>query len=147
MKTLKLLILSFLLFAFSSRSLGQTFVNKDSIKFFEKYYPAPTGCEVIGNMIKCNDYVFTWVYEPLKDLPRHQKEMLDQIQNPRKIEVKVLGVDQVGYLTKVENLNQLLIIGNIKGQCGIINLWQEKPITITADLPVFVKQLIEFRAK
>jgi hypothetical protein len=97
-------------------------------------------------MIKCSNYVFTWINEPIADLPRHQKELLAQTKNPKKISVSVVDSDNVGYITKMGTSYQLLIIGIVNGQGVIINLWLDKPIKSTDDLPEYIRQFITIKS-
>jgi len=96
-------------------------------------------------MIKCSDYVFTWTYEPVADLPRHQKELLAQINKPKKIDVSVINTDLVGYVSKVDTYESLLIIGKVNGRGVIINLFLNKAIKSTNDLPVWVRTFINIK--
>jgi hypothetical protein len=118
----------------------------DSSEFCGKHFIAPSDCETIGNMIKCSDYVFTWAYEPVSDLPRHQKELLAQINKPKKINVSVINNDLIGYLSKMDTYDCLLIIGKVNEQGVIINLWLNKIIKTTADLPECVRQFIAIKS-
>ena len=125
---------------------GQSSAKTDSIEFCGKQFPAPPGCETTGNLIKCNDYFFTWTYEPTADLPRHKAELLEQIENPRKVNTSVLKNDNIGYLSKMGTSYQLLIIGEINGKGVIITLWQDKQIISTNDLPEYVRQFITIKS-
>ncbi len=142
MPKIKLLISIAFLALFSNVSFGQSTPNTASSEFCGKYFTAPKDCETTGNMIKCKDYVFAWIYEPIEDLPRHQKELLAQINQPKKINVSVLGNNLVGYLSKVETYDNLLIIGNVNDRGVIVNLWLNKAIKTTTDLPESVRQFI-----
>ncbi|MES2655020.1 MAG: hypothetical protein V4620_05485 [Bacteroidota bacterium] len=139
MKTIKQLILAVILTACSNILLGQT---ADSSEFCGKHFMAPANCQTKGNMIKCSDYVFTWTYESLTDLPKRQKELLLQLKSPTKISVSVVNNDLVGYVTKIDTYEQLLIIGNINGKGVIINLFMNKAIKTTNDLPECVRPYI-----
>jgi hypothetical protein len=145
MKKLKLFLLIIILTTYSHISFGQS--SKEAVKseFCGRQFVAPSECETIGNMIKCNDYVFTWTYEPIADLPRHQKELLAQIDNPKKVNVIVISSDLVGYLSKVDTYNSLMIIGKVNGKGVIINLFLNKTIETTADLPECVRQFITIK--
>lgn len=142
MKKIKLLLLVTIFTTCSTISFGQSSLAVDSSEFCGKHFIAPKDCETIGNMIKCNDYVFTWTYEPTEDLPRHQKELLAQINKPKEINVSVLNNDLVGYLSKIDTYDCLFIIGEVNGQGVIINLWLNKVIKTTTDLPECVRQFI-----
>jgi hypothetical protein len=116
-----------------------------SNEFCGEYFVSPTECETIGNMIKCSDCVFTWTYEPVADLPRHQKELLTQLNNPKKINVSVINTDLVGYVSKVDTYESLLIIGNVNGRGVIVSLFLNKAIESTKDLPVWIRPLINIK--
>lgn len=145
MKKLKLLLLVIILTAYSNISFGQSSKQGVKSEFCDRQFIAPSECETIGNMIKCNDYVFTWSYDSIADLPRHQKELLAQMDNPKKVNVKVINTDLVGYLSKIDTYNNLLIIGEINGKGVIINLFLNKAIETTADLPECVRQFITIK--
>ena len=146
MKNLKIFLLVSILTTNSNILLGQSSLKADSSEFCGKHFIAPKDCETIGNMIKCNDYVFTWTYEPVADLPRHQKKLLAQIKKPKKINVSVINDDLVGYLSKMDTYDCLLIIGKVNGQGVIINLWLNKAIKTTGDLPECVRQFITIKS-
>jgi len=146
MKKINLILLVFILTICSNLSFGQSSIKTDSIVFCGKHFIAPHDCETIGNMIKCSNYVFTWINEPIADLPRHQKELLAQTKNPKKISVSVVDSDNVGYITKMGTSYQLLIIGIVNGQGVIINLWLDKPIKSTDDLPEYIRQFITIKS-
>ena len=118
-----------------------------SSEFCGEYFTAPTECETIGSMIKCGDCVFTWSYEPVEDLPRHKKELLAQISKPKKINVSVINTELVGYVSKVDTYESLLIIGEVNGQGVIITLFLSKAIKSTEDLPVWTRPLIKIISK
>ncbi|MCO4293174.1 hypothetical protein NF867_09885 [Solitalea sp. MAHUQ-68] len=145
MKKIKLCLFVLILTTYSSISFGQTATKADSVEFCGKHFIAPKDCETIGNMIKCSDYVFTWTYEPVSDLPRHQKELLAQIEKPKEQNVSVLNTDLIGYLSKVDTFDSLLIIGKVNGKGVIISLFVNKAIKSTADLPEFTRQLITIK--
>ena len=131
--------------AFSNFSHGQTTLKTDSIEFCGKKYIVPKDCEIFGNMIKCSNYVYTWTYEPVEDLPGHQKELLSQASNPKKIDVSVINNDNTGYVSETGTTYMLLIVGKVNGQGIIINLWQDKPIKSTNDLPEYIRQFITIK--
>lgn len=134
---------------YSNISFGQSSLKADSSEFCGKHFIAPKDCETIGNMIKCNDYVFTWTYEPIAYSPKQQKELLTHlalIDNPKKVNVVVIDTDLVGYLSKVGNYTSLMIIGNVNGNGVIINLFLNKAIKTTADLPECVRQFIAIKS-
>lgn len=81
----------------------------------------------------------------MADLPRHKQEMLAQVKDPKEISVSVLGTDHTGYLSKVDSHYQLTIIGSVNGQGTMIDLFLDKPITRTDDLPEYVRQFISIR--
>lgn len=146
MKNLKLFLLIGILTIHSNISFGQSSLMAESSEFCGKHFIAPKDCETIGKMIKCTDYVFTWTYEPIIDLPRHQKELLSQIDNPKKVNVVVIDTDLIGYLSKVDTYNSLMIIGKVNGKGVIINLFLNKAIKTTADLPECVRQFITIKS-
>lgn len=139
MKATNLLLLLAMLAAGSNILSGQT---ADSSEFCGKRFMAPGECKTVGNMIKCSDYVLTWSYESMADLPRHQKELLMQLKSPQKINVTVINTDLVGYITKIDTYDQLLIIGNVNGKGVIINLFLNKSIKTTNDLPEYMRPYI-----
>jgi hypothetical protein len=94
-------------------------------------------------MIKCSDYVFTWTYEPIVDLPRHQKQLLAQINNPKKVNISIVGKDLEGYLSKVDTFDQLVAVGEINGRGVIVNLYVKRTIQSTGDLPEYIRQFIK----
>ena len=144
MKKLNLLFCYIVLtLCYSLNSCGQSASSSDSIEFCGKNFKAPKDCEVIGNMIKCSNYVFTWTYEPVSDLPRHRKELLAQISSPKKINVSVLGRDLIGYLSKVDTYDQLVVVGEINGRGVIVDLYLNKTINSTNDLPEYIMQFIK----
>jgi hypothetical protein len=112
-----------------------------------EHFTAPTECETIGTMIKCSDCVFTWSYEPVEDLPRHRKELLAQINKPKEINVSVINTDLVGYVSKVDTYESLVIIGKVNGQGVIITLFLDRDIKSTGDLPVWIRPLIKIISK
>jgi hypothetical protein len=118
-----------------------------SSEFCGKHFTAPAECETIGSMIKCSDCVFTWSYEPVEDLPRHKNELLAQINKPKKINVSVINTDLVGYVSKVDTYESLLIIGEVNGQGVIITLFLNKAIKSTEDLPVWIRPFIKIISK
>ncbi|NNT73167.1 hypothetical protein HKT18_13155 [Flavobacterium sp. IMCC34852] len=124
---------------------GQTTLEENSSEFCGQYFTAPNECKTMGNMIQCKDYVFTWSYEPIIDLPRHQKELIAQIKNPKEIKVSVLKTDLIGYLSKVDSYDSLLIVGSVNGKGVIINLYLDKTIKATNDLPECVRQFITIK--
>ena len=134
-----------ILIMYSNISCGQPLLITDSSEFCGKKFIPPSECETISNMIKCDNYVFTWTYEPIADLPRHQKELLAQIYKPKKINVSVLNNELVGYLSKIDKYNCLLIIGQVNEKGVIINLFLNKVIKATADLPECVGQFISIK--
>lgn len=144
MKTLKLFLFASIL-SYTTASFAQSSNNEATSEFCGQKFVLPANCEVIGNMIRCADYVFTWAYEPIADLPRHQKELLAQAQNPQAINVSVINTDLVGYLSKVETFSTLLIIGEVNKQGVIINLFLNGPIKSSADLPEPVRQFISIK--
>ena len=117
-----------------------------SSEFCGEHFIAPSECETTGNMIKCSDYVFTWKYEPVVDLPRHKKELLAQIHAPKEINVSVINTDLVGYVSKIDTYESLLIIGKVNGRGVIINLFLNKAIESTEDLPACLRPLIKIKA-
>ena len=145
MNKINLTIILILLTTFFNFTFGQS-IRTDSIEFCGRHFIAPNSCEIIGNMIKCSNYVFTWTYAPTTDLPRHRKELLAQTKSPKKIKVVIDNNDIDGYLSKTGTYSQLLIIGVVNGQGVIINLWLDKQIKSTDDLPEYVKQLISIRS-
>lgn len=138
MNKFKLFLLITTLTINSSLLFGQA----DSSEFCGKYFKAPNNCQTIGNMIKCNDYVLTWTYEPNKELRHHKKELLAQISKPKKIKVSVINNDLIGYLSKIDIYHCLIIIGKVNEQGTIINLYLNREIKTTDDLPDCVKQFI-----
>jgi hypothetical protein len=112
-----------------------------------EHFTAPTECETIGSMIKCSDCIFTWSYEPVEDLARHKKELLAQLNEPKKINVSVIDTDLVGYVSKVDTYKSLLMIGQVNGQGVIITLFLNKAIKSTEDLPVWIRPLIKIKSK
>jgi hypothetical protein len=145
MRLIRLLALFITLTAYSVGSFGQMSAKQESSEFCGKRFVPPSDCATIGNMIQCSNYVFSWTYEPISDLPRHQKELLAQISNPKRINVSVLNNDLVGYLSKMDDSDCLLIIGNVNGKGVIINLFLNKIIRTTADLPECVRQFITIK--
>jgi len=117
-----------------------------SSEFCGEHFMAPSECETIGNMIKCSDCVFTWTYEPVADLPRHQKELLAQLSNPKQINVSVINTDLVGYVSKVDTYESLIIIGKVNGRGVIIDLYVNKEIKSTEDLPEWVRSFIKIKS-
>ena len=126
-------------------SSQQNTLNGDSKEFCGKYFVPPSECETLGNMIKCNDYAFMWLYEPVSDLPRHKRELLGQLSKPKKIKVAVLNKNLVGYLSKMDVYQFLLIIGEVNEKGVIISLYLNKEIKTTKDLPECVRQLITIK--
>src|SRR6478609_12059138 len=122
MKQITLLLFITISIMFFTISCGQ------SSEFCGEHFMAPSECETIGNMIKCSDCVFTWTYEPVADLPRHQKELLAQLSNPKQINVSVINTDLVGYVSKVDTYESLIIIGKVNGRGVIIDLYVNKEI-------------------
>ena len=147
MKKTKLILILTILTAYINTSCGQSSQKVAKCEFCGKHFIAPSDCETIGNMIKCSDYDFTWTYEPIADLPRHQKELLAQIENPQKINVSVNNNDLVGYLSKVDTYQSLMIIGKVNRQGVIINLFTNKPIKTTEDLPECIRQFITIKTQ
>lgn len=144
MKTIRPLLFIAMLMACSGLSYGQS-ASSDSSEFCGKYFKAPVNCQTIGNMIKCDNYVFTWTYEPLADMPRHQQELLGQINNPKKINVSVMNTDQIAYMSKMDMYDCMLIFADVNGRGVIINLWVNKEINTTNDLPESVNQFITIK--
>lgn len=145
MKINKLIFLVILLTAYSTITFGQDQNKADNINFCGVGFTTPSNFETMGNMIRCKDYVFTWTYEEIADLPRHKKELLAQINNPKEINVSVINTNLVGYVSKVDSINNLLIIGEVNKQGVIINLHQNKAIKSTEDLPECVRQFIAIK--
>ena len=145
MRKFKLFITIAFLTTFVNFSFGQTTLNSDSIEFCGSNFVPPKDCEKIGTMIKCKDYVLTWTYEPINELPRHQRELLEQIENPKKINVLIKNTELEGYLSTIESYNSLMIIGIVNNKGVIINLFLNKTINTTSDLPDFVKQFITIK--
>lgn len=141
-KKKKLFVTFVFLTTFVNFSFSQSTFNSNSIEFCGSNFVAPKNCEIIGTLIKCKDYVFTWSYEPINDLPRHQKEFLEQIENPKKINVLVKNTELEGYLFTIESYSSLMIIGNVDNKGVIINLFVNQSINTTSDLPDFVQQFI-----
>ena len=146
MRKIKLFLLISILTIFTNISFGQSSKEITKSEFCGRQFDAPSDCETIGNMIKCTDYVFTWTYEPIADLPRHQKELLAQIDKPKKVNVVVINTDLVGYLSKVDTYSSLMIIGKVNEKGVIINLFLNKAIKTTADLPECVRQFITIKS-
>lgn len=146
MRNLKPILFFIALTTFSCLSFGQSTSKVDLIEFCGKRFVAPSDCETIGNMIKCIDYVFFWIYEPVADLPRHQEELLAQIKKPKKINVSVINSDLVGYQSKLDTYDCLLIIRKVNGQGVIINLFLNKEIKTTDDLPKCIRQFITIKS-
>lgn len=144
MKLKKLLFVIIVLTVCSYNSFAQS-LKTDSIEFFGKRFPSPVDCQVIGSMIKCNNYVFVCHYEPIEDLPRHKKELLAQLVNPRQVTVSVLGNESTGYLTKIDTWHSLNVVANINGKCTLINLYVDKPIETPNDLPSYLRQFLSIK--
>jgi hypothetical protein len=130
---------------YSNLLFGQISVKTNQIEFCGKNYIAPNECETIINMIKCDNYVFTWTYEPIKDLPRHQKKLLKQMKNPKKIKVSVIDSDHLGYTCNTGTSYQLLIVGKVNEKGVIIFLGLDNSITATTDLPEYIQKFIKIR--
>jgi len=135
-----LLTLTFLLLSYNS--FAQSAKKVDSVEFCGIKYPGPTGCQTFDNMIKCDSYVLSWFYEPVKDMPRHKKELLAQLKAPKAVKISLLNSETTGYLSKIETWTALNIITEINGKCILLNLFVDKPINSTNDLPEFARQFI-----
>jgi hypothetical protein len=137
------LILAFLLF--SCNAFAQSTTKIDSVEFGGRKYPVPMGCQTSGNMIKCDNYVVSWFYEPIEDMPRHRKELLEQLIAPKTIDILLLSSEAKGYVTKIDTWTALNIITELNGKCILLNLFLDRAINSTSDLPEFARQFISIR--
>ncbi len=145
MKKITLFLIVSILMIFTNISFGQPSEEITKSEFCGHQFVAPSDCEIISNVIDCKDYVFSWAYKPIADLPKYQTKLLSHIDNPKTVNVAVINTDLVGYLSKVDDYDCLMIIGNVNGKGVIINLSQNKAIKTTEDLPECVRQFITIK--
>ncbi len=127
-------------------SFGQSNIREDSIEFCGNYIKSPEDCAAFGNMIRCDNWVLSWSYEPIEEIPRHRKELLAQLKNFKKIKVSIANTSCTGYLSKIGAMYQLLIVDSISGKGTIIFLSLGKAIKSSADLPEAIREILKIES-